>query len=233
MCLQRKAFLFQLLMIGIAIGAFQGTSYAQFSVTVTGATPSGTPIPNGTSSPAPGGQFNVTATVSGNSNSITKVVFYRNDVPYITDTSSSYQITQNQLGQETYTYHARAYDSTGAWVDSNDYMLIFHTPQVIRMGDPHPYVTTQLPDRDQDHTQGIQNAVNWLGNNGGGTLFFPCTIPSDDGIAVYNIKSTIRIPPNVTLQGESAEVGSSCRIYWNDVFSYSYRAMRRQTKSPS
>lgn len=204
-------------MIGIAIGAFHGTSYAQFSVTVTGATPSGTPIPNATSSPAPSAQFNVTATVAGNSNSVTKVVFYRNDVPYITDTNSPYQIPQNLLGQETYTYHARAYDSTGIWVDSNDYKLIFHTPQIIRMGDPYAPVTTQLPGRFVDHTTGIQNAVNWLGNNGGGTLFFPCTIPSNDGIAVYNIKSTIRIPSNVTLQAESAELGSRCRIYWNDV----------------
>jgi hypothetical protein len=67
-----------------------------------------------------------------------------------------------------------------------------------------------------DHTQGVQDAVDWLGANGGGTLFFPCTIPGDDLIAIYNIKSTILVPSNVTLQGESSQQAGRCRIYWND-----------------
>ena len=79
-------------------------------------------------------------------------------------------------------------------------------------------MTTQLPGRFVDHTTDIQDAVSCLGDNGGGTLFFPCTTPPDDPfVAIYNIKSTIYVPPNVTLQGESAEEAGKCRIYWNDV----------------
>lgn len=214
----RNGFLHRLLMIVFAIAAFEGAAYAQFTVTVTGATTHNVAIPNGTSSPAPSDPFKVKATVSGNSNYITKVVFYRNDVPYKTDTTYDYGIDQDPLGQDNYTYHARAYDSTGAWVDSNDYKLTFYSPQVLRMGDPNAPVTTQLPGRYVDHTTGIQDAVSWLGDHGGGTLFFPCTIPPPpEAIAIYNIRSTIYVPSNVTLQGESAEDGGRCRIYWNDV----------------
>ena len=35
--------------------------------------------------------------------------------------------------------------------------------------------------------------------------------------AVYNIKATIDIPSNVTLQGESSEWWGTCRIYWLDI----------------
>lgn len=217
-----KMWLSQLLMILIAIGVFAGTSYAQFTVTVTGTTPGGFQIPNGTSSPAPSDPFVVKATVTPLSG-ITKVIFYRNDVPYFTDTSWPFQIEyyqQDPLGQDNYTYHARVFHSDGTFADSNDYKLTFFTPQVIRMGDPTSPVKTSLPGRYVDHTEEIQEAVSWLGDNGGGTLFFPCTIPPDSP-AVYNIKSQILIPANVTLQGESAEEGGPCRIYWNDV---SYQA---------
>ena len=177
MSLRRNAYLQRLLMIMFAICAFEGAAYAQFTVTVTGATTHNVPIANGTSSPAPSDPFRVKAEVTGNANAITKVVFYRNDVPYMTDTAWDYRIDQGPLGQDNYTYHARAYDSTGAFVDSNDYKLTFHSPQVLRMGDPYGPVATQLPSRYVDHTTGIQNAVTWLGEHGGGTLFFPCTIP--------------------------------------------------------
>ena len=207
---QRKHLLFHLLMIVFAIGVFEGTSYAQLSVSVTGTTIHGGSIP--TSAPAPSDLFQVRATVSP---TITKVVFYRNRVAYITDITYPYRIDQGPLGQENYTYHARAYDSTGAWVDSNDYRLTFYQPRFIRMGDD-THVDTSLPGRDVDHTKEIQAAVDWLFDNGGGTLFFPCTIPPDSP-AIYNIKSTIYIRENVTLQGESAEDGGPCRIYWNDV----------------
>ena len=224
----RNGFLLRLGMIMCAVAAFAGTSSAQITVTVTGTTPGGFPIPSGTSGPAPGTPINVKATVSPLSG-ITKVVFYRNDVPYFTDTSWPYQITQDQLGQDNYTYHARAYDSTGASGDSNDYKLTYYSPRVFRMGDaipapspaPSPSPTpfqTYGPDRYHDHTAEVQAAVNYLGEQGGGTLFFPCTIPPlPEQIAIYNIKSTIYVPANVTLQGESAEDLGRCRIYWNDV----------------
>ena len=47
----------------------------------------------------------------------------------MTDTAWDYRIDQGPLGQDNYTYHARAYDSTGAFVDSNDYKLTFYSPQ--------------------------------------------------------------------------------------------------------
>lgn len=220
---RRKLSLSQLLLIVIALGVFQVTAYAQFTVTVTGTTPGGFPIANGARDPAPSDPFVVKATVTPLSG-ITKVVFYRNDVPYFTDTNWPFQIEyyqQDSLGEDTYTYHARAFHSDGNAVDSNDYKRTFYTRQIIRMGDPNAPVTTQLPGRDVDHTTGIQDAVTWLGDNDGGTLFFPCTIPGNDLIAIYNIKSMIYVPANVTLQGESAEEGGRCRIYWNDV---SYQA---------
>jgi hypothetical protein len=209
MSFRRNGFLHRLLLIMFAVGALEGAAYAQFSVNITG--------PGFTSTTAPTGQFNVSATITGNANPIVKVVFYRNDVPYQTYTSSPFQLSQNQLGQDTYTYRARAYDSAGTWVDSIDVKLTVNTYQVIRMGDPNGPVTTQLPGRLVDHTAGVKNAVAWLGSHGGGTLFFPCTFPSGESVALYNIKETIDIPSNVTLQGESAEDHGRCRIYWNDV----------------
>lgn len=196
-------------MIIFAIGALEGVSYAQFSVSITG--------PGYASTAAPSGSFTVSATVTGNANLIVKVVFYRNDVPYKTDTSSPFQLSQNQLGQDTYTYRARAYDSTGVSVDSSDVKLAVTAPQVVKMGQTIGGIPTTGPSRTQDHTAQIQAAVNWLGANGGGTLLFPCKVPAGDSISVYNIKSTITVPSNVTLQGESAEQGvGRCRIYWID-----------------
>ncbi|HEV7684908.1 MAG TPA: hypothetical protein VGO68_22555 [Pyrinomonadaceae bacterium] len=231
MSLRRNGFLPSLLVIMFAICACEGAAYAQFTVTVTGTTTHNVPIPNGTSSPAPSDPFRVKATVSNNLNPIMKVVFYRNDVPYMTDTAFDYRIDQGPLGQENYTYHARAYDSTGAWVDSNDYKLSFYSPNVFKMGQaipapspapspaPTPYQTFG-PGRYHDHTAEVQAAVNYLGGLGGGTLLFPCTPPPDDPlIAIYNIKSTIYIPTNVTLQGESAEESGKCRVYFGDVVS--------------
>jgi hypothetical protein len=74
------------------------------------------------------------------------------------------------------------------------------------------------PNRNEDHTQEIQDAVNYLSSIGGGTLYFPCSgAPDNDWYSIYNISSPITIPNNVTLQGESAEEGiypSRCRLYW-------------------
>ena len=206
---RRNGFLHRLLMIIFVLGALEGVSYAQFSVNITG--------PGFTSAIAPTGLLTVSATVSGNANPIAKVVFYRNDVPYETDTSSPFQLSQNQLGQDTYTYRARAYDSTGAWIDSGDVKLTVTAFQVVKMGQVIGGTQTHGPSRTQDHTAEIQAAVTWLGANGGGTLLFPCKIPAGDAISIYNIKNTITIPSNVTLQGESSEEGiGRCRIYWLD-----------------
>ena len=178
---QRKGFLHHLPMIMIAVGLFAGASYAQFTVTLSGPSPSATPNPSPTATPAPTGSFTVRRERA--STSITKVVFYRNDVPYETDTSSPYQLSQNQLGQDTYTYRARGYDSSGAWVDSSDFKMTVYTPRVFKMGDPIPQpspsppISTSGPDRYHDHTTEVQAAVDYLAGLGGGTLFFPCKLP--------------------------------------------------------
>lgn len=212
----RNGFLPCIMAIAFAIVVFNGASYAQFSVSING--------PSTASTPAPTGQFTVTAAVSGNTNSVTKIVFYRNDVPYktFTGSSTSQTLTENLLGQDIYTYRARAYDSQGVWVDSSDVKLTVETPRVFKMGDPIPLsspIPTTGPNRNHDHTPEVQAAVNYLGDHGGGTLYFPCTGgPGDDMQSIYNIKDTITIPSNVTLQGESSEEYGRCRIYWSDVF---------------
>lgn len=216
----RKGFLQRLLMIMFAVAAFEGAAYTQVSVTLT--------VPGSPSSPAPTSQFTVTASVKGITNPT--VVFYRNDVRYATDSTDPYELLQNPLGQDTYTYRARTYDSAGVPVDSSDVKLLVYTPRVFRMGDPIPTPSpspgaspsptpyqTYGPGQEHDHTEEVRKAVEYLDQQGGGTLFFPCTIPSGDSIAVYNIKETIIIPSNVTLQGEGAEDYGKCRIYWNDV----------------
>lgn len=223
---RKKASLNRLLMIVIAICAFAGASFAQISVNITG--------PGYTVTTAPSGSFTVTATVTGNS--IAKVVFYRNDVPYLTDTSYPYQLSQNQLGQDTYTYRARAYNTAGDLADSAEFKLTVETPYVLKMGvgllqtpppNAPPVPSTDGPDRFVDHTSQIRAAVKYISEElGGGTLFFPCPQPflptthyppNIRDVAIYNISNTIYIPSNVTLQGESAEESvGRCRIYWNN-----------------
>lgn len=204
-----------MLIIIIAISAFTGASYAQ-SVTISGATPSGTPIASPASTPAPSGSFDVVASPSGGT--VTSVVFYRNDVPIATDTSSPYKINQNVLGQDTYTYHARAYFSGGASAESGDFKMSVVKPRSITMGvNGGGLPTTSGPSPTYNHTTEIQNAVNYLGTAGGGTLFFPCKPLSVSGQAIYNIKATIDVPANVTLQGEGSEWWGRCLIYWLDV----------------
>jgi hypothetical protein len=216
---RRNGFLFCVMATAIAIIALNGVTYAQqFSVVISG------PVTPPTH--APTGQFDVTATVSPTP---AKIVFYRNDVPYKTVDAPPWKITENQVGQDTYTYRARAYDSQGNWTDSNDFKLTVETPRVLRMGGglispvptptnaPTPPATTG-PDRNHDHTQNVRDAVDYLSGIGGGTLYFPCSGgPGGDPYSIYNISGTINIPLNVTLQGESAEEGihfSQCRIYW-------------------
>jgi hypothetical protein len=198
-------------MLIVAFGLLAGAAYALPSVTIQGLTTATPHVAILSIMSSPSIAFYVEASPTPSSGaSVTKVVFYRNDVAYYTDTSSPYQFPQDQLGQETYKYRARVYDSTGAWADSSDLNLSVQTAQVVRMGPPGRYV---------DHTDDIQDAIDSFGS-AGGTLIFPCTLPtgtSADSIAVYNIRHTITIPSNVTLQGESAELGGRCRIYWNDV----------------
>lgn len=194
----------RLLMILLVIGTFATAVFAAPTVTIIG--------PHPTNCPTTSGQYRVCATASGGT--ITKVVFYKNDVPYETDTTSSYEMTGEVLGQDTYTYRARAYDTTGAFGDSNEIKFTVNTPQLIKMG---TYVsaiprTLQGPGVTLDHSDDIQAALDYLSTSGG-TLFFPCTL-SPGGVAVYNIKKTIRVPPNVTLQGEGSERWGACRIYW-------------------
>jgi hypothetical protein len=164
--------------------------------------------------------------------SVQSVVFYRNDVPFSTDSTSAYELNQTAVGQETYTYRARAYINSTTWVDSPSLTVTVRTPLVLRMGEtvptpsPNPSPTAtptpKGPDRTYDHTNYIKHAIKYLSDNGGGTLYFPCSGGTWNGnpdLSIYNISSTIEIPSNVTLQGDSAEEGiytAQCRIYWND-----------------
>jgi hypothetical protein len=214
----RDRFLHKLIAILFALFVFNLVSYAQFNISISG--------PSGATMQAPTAAFAITATVSANANSLTKMVFYRNDVPYKTfiGSSTSRTITENMLGQDTYIYRARAYDSQGVWKDSSDIKLTVETPRVVKMGGIINGVQTHGPNRNFDHTTEIQAAVNYLGTtqNGltGGTLYFPCTgAPGGDQQSIYNIGNTITIPSNVTLQGESAEEGiynGRCRMYLNN-----------------
>jgi hypothetical protein len=222
--------LYKVLMMAAIVTAFAGVSNAQITVSISGEpVASGTPLPNPLSTPAPSGSFKVKATPAVVTGSVSKIVFYRNDVPYKTLTSTPWEITEDQLGQDKYTYHARAYHSGGTWAESGDFVISVETARVFTMGDaiplpsplpspsPTPYVT-HGPDPDFDHTQDIREAVAYLSGQGGGTLFFPCT-PMAEGYnrAIYNISDTITIPSNVTLQGEGSEWWGKCVIFWYDI----------------
>jgi len=221
----RNGFLPCLMAIAVAVFALNITSYAQFSVTVSAPSSSMT---------VPTGNFDVTATVSNAPAALSKVVFYKNDVPYKTlnGTSTAPYITEN-LGQDTYTYRAIAYASNGASVESADFNLTVKVPstKIFRMGEGIPVVSgtpipTSGPNRYVDHTEDVKKAVKYLSEvHDGGILFFPCSGGSSgtDPQSIYNISDTIVIPNNVTLQGDSAEEGifnGRCRIYWNDHISY-------------
>ena len=246
----RNNFLFGGIALALAIVIFSGTAFAQFSVSVSGSSPTSAPLPAAT--PAPSGQFTITATVTNVPNSLVKVVFYRNDVPYQTSTGSNLTPTlaQNDLWQDSYTYRARAYDSSGAWADSGDIRLAVETPRVFTMGVgityPSPYPgpsptppATSGAQRDHDHSDEIQNAVNYLNQLGGGTLYFPCrggrigNAPYADPTSIYNIRKTITIPANVTLQGESSEeVVGQCQILWADVDWYTTTPIQTNPDKP-
>lgn len=226
---KRSIKLSRLLIVMAAICIFGAAAHAQFTVTISGPSPgpSPTPNPSPTATPAPTGSFTVSATVAGNANAISKVVFYRNDVPFLTDSSSPYQLPQDQLGQDIYVYRARAYDSTGVWVDSGEFQLTVKTPRVFKMGDTiaSPYRVTSGPSRYVDHTDDIKAALEHLRGLGGGTLVLPCKMPylpppyqtTLDSVAVYNISSTVRVPSNITIQGEGSERWGRCRVYWYDI----------------
>lgn len=210
----RNVFLHSLMAIFFALFVFNVASYAQFNVNISG--------PNGATMQAPTAAFSVTATVSSNANSLTKIVFYRNDVAYKTfiGSNTTRTITENLLGQDSYTYRARAFDSQGAWVDSSDIKMSVETPRVVKMGGIINGVQTHGPDRNFNHRNEIQAAVTYLGGLGGGTLYFPCTGGPNDQQSIYNIGDTVNIPSNVSLQGESAEESVNhgrCRMYLNNI----------------
>src|SRR5687767_15141897 len=105
---RRNGILPTIVSTAIAIVAFNAASYAQVSIT-------GVPTPSPTPIYAPTSQFTVTASAAGTP---TKVVFYRNDVPVATVATAPYIFVQDPLGQDTYTFRARAYYSATNWVDS-------------------------------------------------------------------------------------------------------------------
>jgi hypothetical protein len=101
---------------------------------------------------------------------------------------------------------------------------------------PGPEIDTDFKIRD--HTEDVRKALAYLDNQGGGTLLFPCVRPTNPWYpslkwprAEYYISDTITIPSNVTLQGEGAEVGGICRIFWVDV-KYDYKDPEGCNESP-
>lgn len=257
----RKEWLFQLVMTIIAVGLFAiAASATTVTLSAPSPGPSPTPNPSPTTMLAPTGTFPVNAVVASvPSGYSVRVVFYRNDVPLETDYSSPYELSQTVLGQDTYTYRARAYISNGVspetWVDSADWILTVNTPRVFTMGDavppppgptptPTPY-TTRGPRSGGavDHTEDIERALAYLESQGGGTLFFPCA-PRSNGFAQYYISDTITVPSNVTLQSESSEFGGilpgitpkysgRCGIYWYDPTSSRTATDTCYTSTPS
>lgn len=198
-------------MIMISIGAFAGAAHAQFTVNITG------PGYPRASAPA---SFTMHASTSLPPSQISKLVYYRNDVPYKSYVAAPFDLDQ-EVGQDTYTYRARVYNTSGVSVDSSTIKIEVYTPRIYKMGsddNPKGAPTTQGPDANQDHTDDIEAALAYLASfTDGGTLLFPCKLPSGAAFSVYNIRRTISIPPNVTLQGESSEAFGKCRIYWHDV----------------
>jgi hypothetical protein len=213
----KKNVFYHLLVTMIAVGACAGVSYGQLSVTISSPGSGTYTAPFSTEF---NGRFKVSATVTNSNNNTAKVVFYQNDVPTVTDTSSPFELTSEALGQDTYTFRARACDTTGHCEESNELKLVIRTPLVVKMGQQIVLngspITLEGPNRYADHTDDIRNAIEFLGA-GGGTIFFPCKLPPNQGIARYNIRETIEIPSNITLQGEGADEGNRCQISWNDV----------------
>lgn len=213
-----KRFLVSLVATLIALGAFAVTSYAQVTMSISGPCSAPAAITSPASDQAPSDCFKVTASVTG---SPTSVVIYRNAVPYETFGSSGpYYIIQEALGQDTYTYRARAYYSATPPKDSADVTMTVQTPNVFSMGDTIPGESspTHGPIRNStDHTDEIKRAIAYLSTfPDGGTLFFPCKIPNGQSQAYYSIRETIDVPGNITLQSEGSEQYGNCRIYWHD-----------------
>jgi hypothetical protein len=163
-----------ILSIAIAVVASAVTAHAQFSISLS--------TSDSTTQNAPSGEIDFLATASNSGSSITKIVFYRNDVPYKTFVGSdtSRVLTEDELGEDTYKYRARAYNAT-TFVDSNEIQVTINTPFVFKMGqtipafDIYSSMATSGPGRATDHTEQIKRAVKYLNHRGGGTLYFPCT----------------------------------------------------------
>lgn len=220
----RKIFLRYVIATAITMAFLSSFAYGQFSISISG--PSATQFPDDS--------FDITATVTiGSPNVLDKIVFYRNDVPYRTISppfNPIKKITEEEIGQDTYIYRARAYNTDGEWVESSDFEVIVETPRILKMGSStiinHPLRTsngtvpmTTGPNRYKDHTNEIIAAIEYLRDQeGGGTLYFPCTGDTHLYQSIYNISDTITVPSNVTIQGESSQAGGvgRCRIYWNN-----------------
>ena len=232
MSFRGNKWLYRTLMTMSIVMVFACVSYAQITVSISGEpVASGTPLP--ASVPAPSVSFKVKAIPAVSTGTVTQVDFYRNDVLYKTLMSAPWEITESGLGQDTYTYHARAYDSPDNWAESGDFVMVVETAHIVRMGgpiprpSPSPAYYTHGPDPLFDHTEDIKLAIAHLSGQGGGTLLFPCAPlyvppvvgqnPDFAGKAVYNVSDTITVPSNVTLQGESSEWWGKCVIFWYDV----------------
>jgi hypothetical protein len=204
--------------------AISSSAHAQGTVNIKFYGPGHVEIPAPAVQYAPSSSIYVEAQPT-NPTGVAKVTIYRNDVPFQTVSSTPYSVEQINLGQETYHFYARVLYNNGEYIDSPEIKLMVYSPNVYKMGTPIGPYSTPGPGRNIDHTTVIQNVVNWISNpdgnpntdDGGGTLFFPCNVPVGDGISRYNIKDTIIIPKNVTLQGESSEYGGGCQIVWRDV----------------
>jgi len=223
----------------IAIGFISSVAYGQFSVSISG------PTVNTMVSPTNSFNINANVTISA-PNVLKKIVFYRNDVPYktILNPGLTESIVQDELGQDTYIYKVRAYNTLDEAVDSAEYKLIVETPRILIMGKTGPgnvitHTTPETftgvikgPSRYADHTEAIKAAIAYLNGKGGGTLYFPCSGGEyNDVQSIYNIKETITVPSNVTIQGESSETSGTCRIYLNNQTAFGDQPCRNSTEN--
>lgn len=206
--------------IGLGCIFFAGLSFAQQTVTVSQKYNSdNTPVPATRNAPVPESYLEATPSNPG---SVLSVVLYKNDVPIATITSSPFKVDLGELGQDTYTFRARAYYPNDVVADSSEQKFAAYSPKIHKMGTTFLNVQTDGPYRYGNHTQQIQEAVNAISDDGGGTLFFPCTFgprwsptnPELDSYSIYVINDTIKIPENVTLQGEAAGDKGRCQIWW-------------------
>lgn len=206
--------------MGFVCILFAGLTLAQQTVTVSQKYNSNnTLVPTTRNAPVPPTYLEAAPTNPG---SVSKVVFFKNDVPIATVTSLPFKVDLGELGQDTYTFRVRAYYPNDIVADSPEQKFTARSPKIYKMGTTILGVATSGPYRYGNHTQQIQQAVNAISADNGGTLFFPCTFgprwpaPNTelDAYSIYVINDTIKIPRNVTLQGEAAGDKGPCQIWW-------------------